>query len=411
MNKNYLILLSFILLVFVLACDSTTPVSVNLIVSNTAEWNAALLLIKNGGDGKTYTINVSGDVAVPGSTENTFGNVKDLYVTLKGDGKLYLTSRGNLIRVSGKQTLCIDSADLILEGLEEEKNGSELNNYIATIWVDRSGFDPAKLELRRGTIRGNHNTDTANFYVGGGVYVGGIFTMSGGSIVENYCRSAGGVMVGHFGEFTISGGYISNNRGIYGGGIYAYNTFTMTGGTINGNGNGDGYGIEGVDGGGITIQDTTNRVQFLISGGTIRDNVANNGSGVYIHSGILKMTGGLIHGNSGKTSGGGVSVNSTGTFEMSGGTISGNSTLSGGGVSISPGGKFSKKKGTIYGNVVDANNRNFASNTNVWAGHTVYYSRTSNDCYRNTTLTENDSISTEDELPASGEEKNGWIGR
>jgi hypothetical protein len=69
--------------------------------------------------------------------------------------------------------------------------------------------------------------------------------------------------------------------------------------------------------------------------------------------------------------GGGVVVNSNGTFTMNGGEISGNTASSGGGVYVNAGGTFAKQPGgTIYGSGVGAN-ANTATNGDSY-GHAAY---------------------------------------
>jgi parallel beta-helix repeat protein/predicted outer membrane repeat protein len=98
---------------------------------------------------------------------------------------------------------------------------------------------------------------------------------------------------------------------------------------------------------------------FTMSGGEISGNTASYyGGGVYV-SGTFTMSGGEISGNTASsTSGGGVYV--YGTFTMSGGEISGNTASGsggyGGGVCVSSSGTFKKQpaigsstSGIIYG--------------------------------------------------------------
>ena len=74
----------------------------------------------------------------------------------------------------------------------------------------------------------------------------------------------------------------------------------------------------------------------------------NNYTGVTVKYGTFEMNGGTISGNIDRNYGGGVFVNS-GNFTMNGGTISDNKASYGGGVSVS-GGSFEMKDGIISGN-------------------------------------------------------------
>ena len=133
------------------------------------------------------------------------------------------------------QTLIIDAAGLVLEGL-----GSNRNNNQPLLVVDNQG----KLELRNGTIRGN-TLQGGNLGNGGGVWIGNqsSFTMSGGAITGNTAArsgnsggSGGGVFISK-GNFTMTGGTINGNTANQGGGVYKENNSTLsrTGGTITGN--------------------------------------------------------------------------------------------------------------------------------------------------------------------------------
>jgi hypothetical protein len=94
------------------------------------------------------------------------------------------------------------------------------------------------------------------------------------------------------------------------------------------------------------------------AGSKISGNTGGNdggGGGVYVNSGTFTMSGGTISGNTSRNGGGGVYVGSNGTFTMSGGTISGNTASpwaggGGGGVYVHSSGTFTMKSGEISGN-------------------------------------------------------------
>jgi hypothetical protein len=100
-------------------------------------------------------------------------------------------------------------------------------------------------------------------------------------------------------------------------------------------------------GGGVYVDGGT----FTMSGGEISGNSSSssNGGGVFVNGGMFTMSGGEISGNEAYSYGGGVFVNSSGTFTLSGGTISGNTAHAyGGGVFVY--GTFTQSGGTISGN-------------------------------------------------------------
>ena len=111
-----------------------------------------------------------------------------------------------------------------------------------------------------------------------GVYIGSnaVFRLQGGAIAGNTSGYGGGVFVNAFGSFEMSGGSITNNA-VYdgdnaGGGVFVVEdgTFTMTGGTISGN--------AALWAGGVEV-----RGAFTMSGGEISSNTATNyGGGVLV---------------------------------------------------------------------------------------------------------------------------------
>ena len=99
-------------------------------------------------------------------------------------------------------------------------------------------------------------------------------------------------------------------------------------GKVKHTGDGSGSGVR-VEGGGT----------FNMNGGTITGNKAETGGGVYVVNGTFTMNGGTISGNTANSTDGGVGVyttdvSSTATFTMNGGTISGNNATKGGGVGV-----------------------------------------------------------------------------
>ncbi len=163
---------------------------------------------------------------------------------------------------------------------------------------------PGHLTLESGAISGNPDR---------GVTVSaGSFTMTGGEICDNEDT---GVYMSR-GQFTMSGGRIVNNSATRGGGVYLtkYAQGVMTGGEISGN-----YAPEG---GGICLQDA----DFTLSGGVISSNTAlRGGAGIYLRNllggGAFRMTGGEITNNTAAFGGG---IYAQFSFEISGGTITGN---------------------------------------------------------------------------------------
>jgi hypothetical protein len=156
--------------------------------------------------------------------------------------------------------------------------------------------------------------------------------------------------------------------------IYVYGgTFKMeTGSKITDNTN----VASGSSGGGINVDSGT----FTMTGGTISGNTAGLGGGVCVNDGCtFTMTGGTISGNNTTSGGygGGVYVDKNGIFNMSDGTISGNNAPNGGGVYISFGsgdtnGTFNMTGGTISGNTASYGGGVYVQGNFSKTGGTIY---------------------------------------
>jgi hypothetical protein len=84
-----------------------------------------------------------------------------------------------------------------------------------------------------------------------------------------------------------------------------------------------------------------------MNNGTISNNTAYAGGGVYLSSGTFTMSGGIIASNTGKSAGGGVRV---GDYD----------------------GTFNKTGGTIYGYTKEDSNSNVAQGYSSGGGHAVF---------------------------------------
>ena len=236
------------------------------------------------GNGDTVTINADGDT--------TAFNVSGGKLTLGGDGGTVTVDGGETDTLNG-------SSSLITVG-----TGGTLNITTgATIRNNRlSGGDGGGIRVNGGTVEmtGGNITNCQGVNFGGGVYItSGIFNMSGGTIdhcfatyQSKYTWGGGGVNVRNPGIFNLSGtAVISDNSARLGGGVYVDGgTFNMKGGKIlrnvaEGNKDDGNWG-----GGGVFV---TGAGSFTLTGGTISD---NNVSGSV-------------------TTGGGISINGTPTFE------------------------------------------------------------------------------------------------
>ena len=224
--------------------------------------------------------------------------------------------------------------------------------------------------------------------LGGGVFNKGTFTMSGNSKISNNSITSnssenqygGGVCnYNSIATFVMSGGEISGNYidTWYGGGVYNNSKFEFKSGTITGN------ELESqntnVFGGGIYNDRSGN---FTMSGGTISNNTAKTngaswGGGVYIYRSAFTMSGGKISGNQALTYTASASPNSCdgggiyfecyhdGKFELSGGTITGN-TAKGKGAGIYICNNASQENFHLSGNPVVWDNKTGDKQCNLY---------------------------------------------
>jgi len=176
----------------------------------------------------------------------------------------------------------------------------------------------------------NNNVVTSVLH-GIGVLVtnNGDFTMSGGTISNNIAsipQVAGAGVYVEFSSFKMTGGYIINNTATAGGGgvrIAQNSTFYMSDGIISGNNTASAGGGVAVFSPNFNLFQTNST--FTMTGGTISNNHANGHCGgvQIVYHASFSMYGGYILNNSAGAGGGGVRVMGA-EFYMSGGTISGN---------------------------------------------------------------------------------------
>ena len=155
-----------------------------------------------------------------------------------------------------------------------------------------------------GTITGGRSN--SGYRYGAGVYVvNGHFIFKSGTISGNSLAagSTGGGGVEAEGEDAVIdmyGGTICNNQAGYGGGVYVRgSTFNFYGGTISNN------RALSTDGGGIHVYGGSAKLNMY--GGTICDNTATAGGGIGVSGGgTVRILGGSITGNTSTQVGGGI---------------------------------------------------------------------------------------------------------
>ena len=184
---------------------------------------------------------------------------------------------------------------LILESGSISDNTADGSNG-GGVYIDQK----CSFTMKGGSIDGNTVKNSATSH-GGGVFVGGIFTMENGIITNNSSEqgNGGGVNIGSNGTFTMSGGTISGNTATSnGGGVcvsgdgLGFSTFTMTGGTLSGNTatSGNGGGVY-VGTGSFTLGSSSTESSPVVSGNTKTDSSPNN---VYLYDNTLLLIAGKL---------------------------------------------------------------------------------------------------------------------
>jgi len=191
-------------------------------VNDLDSWNTAIARIKSGGNNKTYTITVTGDFSVP-SSNDTFGFVTGLDVTIEGNQTISLSTKGLLLIIRSDQKVTVKN--LKLKGRSDNNNavvdvfgGTFVMEGNASIWGNGcSGVVTQGIFIMNGGSIFNNSDD----FGGGGVYVlARTFTMNGGTISNNTSKLIGGGVAVEDGTFTMNGGTISGNTAEYGGGVF-----------------------------------------------------------------------------------------------------------------------------------------------------------------------------------------------
>jgi hypothetical protein len=320
--------------------ESVDDMSGMIAVSNEEELKAAIYPAGNGIHAqfdyeipileRTFTIELTADVDITKTLTIPEGH----YITMIGGYALRMLNNGSTINVSSDSCLTIAGITVTHDA---DATGVGVRNY-------------GTLSLTSGSISGNKAT------AGAGVHNSGTFDMSGGDISHNEATDKHGMGGGvcNSGVFTMHKGTISENKAAYGAGVFNNQTyyidvpdedesfgckFYMHDGEVSNN-------EAKVQGGGVWNGDF-----FYLYGGAISGNSADKGGGVWNTCGILggfAMEGGSISSNDATTDGGGV-ANAT-EFNMSGGDIAGNQTLTGNGGGVWNSGRMNLSGGTVTGN-------------------------------------------------------------
>lgn len=324
--------------------DGTVTIASGKTITLTDEGKGLSVVFKNGFAGPAFRVEQGAALILDGSfnfscfriAKGSFAEVNGA-MTLNGgtitrmslsgsnmgaitvDGGSFTMGNGELSSISASSANC--GAVYVKNGGKFAMNGGKItgctfkNQYSGAV-----ALADGNMTMTDGTISGN----TASEYnAAGGVLVNGTssLAMSGGTIADNTAKRGGGVCVRENGTFTMSGGTISGNSTAVdsatiqqpnagGGGVFVENNaaFEMTNGTITGNKtNGMGGGVATAV---LSENDTVGGGRFHMTGGTISDNTASCGGGVYSWSGRdrVVLEGGNIVNNTAYRQGGGVYV-------------------------------------------------------------------------------------------------------
>ena len=257
---------------------------------------------------KKYTFNI----------KMNYGNL--LNNTSTGNGGGMYISKGNI------QSEEVEGKEMVITGNTALLHGGG-------IYIEDGSFTMS--------TTGQINDNSATSGDGGGVYVGGNFTMTSGTIGKNHAKlgNGGGVYVNK-GSFnieesgTISTNYAGTNAPGNGAGVYINGgNFTMNNGNISGN------VITQGNGGGVYV----NGGKLVFNNGAIMDNEAGlnyngNGGGICLLNGEVTISEGKISGNKCGQYGGGLYVynleSTSQAASFNGGTIINNTAKYGGGVCV-----------------------------------------------------------------------------
>lgn len=325
--------------------DGTVTIPSGKTITLTDEGKGLSVVFKNGFTGPAFRVEQDAALILDGSfnfscfriANGSFAEVNGAMtlnggtitrMSLSGSNMGAITVDGGSFTMGNGELSSISASSSANCGAVYVKNGGKfaMNGGKITGCMFKSQYSGAvaladgTMTMTGGTISGN----TASEYnAAGGVLVNGTssLAMSGGTIADNTAKRGGGVCVRENGTFTMSGGTISGNSTAVdsatiqqpnagGGGVFVEDnaSFEMTNGTITGNKtNGMGGGVATAV---LSENDTVGGGRFHMTGGTISDNTASCGGGVYSWSGRdrVVLEGGNIVNNTAYRQGGGVYV-------------------------------------------------------------------------------------------------------
>ena len=322
-----------------------------ILQTNSADTGGALYVARNTTSGESVvtlaSVLMSGNTATWGGAAATIGRAT--LVMAGGEVKNNTaTNTGGAFYGSGKIQITAGT----ISGNSAKFGGA----------IDSSG----EVEMTNGTISGN----TASNY-GGAIQTAGKVTLSGGNITSNTVTSTEGTKTlggavygsGRTSEITLSGANISGNSAENGTVVYTFGTVVnVSGGTISANNDGSNvFFLVGevtftMTGGSIINHSGFGAVVYSAGGATIDfqgGSISNNslqGINVNGSTGIVKISGGEISGNTCSADGAGINVSGGFDLEITGGQICGNTSTQGKGGGIYATGDISLANCLVEGN-------------------------------------------------------------
>ena len=330
----------------------------------------AKIQVKNGG--RLVLCDCQGGGTFKGATKNVWGGACVYLYTSTFDmfgGKL---TGGKVTKGGGGGAIALDDQQCVFNMYGGEISGNDGNNYGGAIFRKYDKNKPnitggafnmyggtiknneaknggaffsttgGTVNLAGGTISGNKATMGSNDAGGGAIYMRGYgkINISGSAeLAGNTSSGDGGAILMGSGTITISGNakLTGNTASRWGGAIClrkdgnSASTINMTGGEISGN-------KASKEGGAVHVVDKN--CTFNLSGGKITGNTSVDGGAIYLNQepSKLNMTGGEISGNTATGNGGGVYIYRSGSVcNLSNGKIEKNTANgSGGGIYITP---------------------------------------------------------------------------
>ena len=270
--------------------------------------------------GKSITISDDGNARV---VKNEDGTSAPLFTVRNGASLTFNGSSTENLKLQGGTSSKDNSATvLIVEGIANIQkvlieggvvNGSADEN--GAVNVRKGGvLNMSDGVIENTTIRGGYGTAAVV------VQDGAHFEMSGGEIrnntnYSNGTHNGGGVVLSAWNKeqstMNLSGGKIHNNTAHNGGGIYLTGSskLNMTGGAIEDNtarNNGGGICVAGLWASKDSEKTFTPNDEFIMNGGSISNNRARLGGGMYVNTDRAYLNAGYIENNTASTQGGGI---------------------------------------------------------------------------------------------------------